>query len=410
MPTLRNADPDLEAGRSVGVGVPKVPAGIGRKWGDAADDRVLTPAVRPARIQSHVAAIVAAHSVPSRRDCAPSTSTLRIMIVAVYSTRPWDELSLAEANTSHELRFLEAKLDPTTTSLAAGADAVCVFVNDVVDRQVIEGLSALGVRYLALRSAGFNHVDLAAAAEQALTVVRVPAYSPNAVAEHTLALLLSLNRSIHRAHNRVREGNFSLDGLLGRDLIGKTVGIVGTGKIGQVVASIFQGFGMNVIAYDPFPTAVITEMGIPYVGLPELFARSDVITLHCPLTPETCHLIDRNAIDQMQRRPMLINTSRGALIETTAVIDGLKSGRIGSLALDVYEEEGDLFFEDLSNTVIQDDVFSRLLTFPNVLITGHQAFFTEEAVREIAEVTIHNLDRLEADEPTGTEVTVDLVG
>jgi len=332
------------------------------------------------------------------------------MIVAVYSTRPWDELSLTEANTTHELRFFEARLDQTTTSLAAGSDAVCVFVNDVVDREVVDELSGLGVRYLALRSAGFNHVDIAAADDRRITVVRVPAYSPNAVAEHTLALLLSLNRNIHRAHNRVREGNFRLDGLLGRDLTGKTVGVVGTGKIGQVVASIFQGFGMHVIAHDPFPNAVIAEMGIPYVDLPELFGRSDVITLHCPLTPETCHLIDQTAIEQMRRRPMLINTSRGALIETTAVIDGLKSGQIGSLALDVYEEEGDLFFEDLSNTVIQDDVFSRLLTFPNVLITGHQAFFTEEAVREIAEVTIHNIDLLEAGEPTGTEVTIDLVG
>ena len=345
------------------------------------------------------------HAVGSRRG-----RRLEPMNVAIYSTRPWDEASLTEANTNHDLRFLEARLDHTTTSLAEGADAVCVFVNDVVDRQVIEALSGHGVRFLALRSAGFNHVDLAAAAEYGITVVRVPAYSPHAVAEHTLALLLALNRNIHRAHNRVREGNFRLDGLLGRDLIGKTVGVVGTGKIGQVVATIFQGFGMNVIAHDPYPNDIITDMDIPYVSLPELFAQSDVITLHCPLTPETCRLIDAEAIAQMERRPMLINTSRGALIDTTAVIEGLKSGQIGSLAIDVYEEEGDLFFEDLSNTVIQDDVFSRLLTFPNVLVTGHQAFFTEEAVQEIAEVTIENLDRLEADGPTGTEVTIDLVG
>jgi D-lactate dehydrogenase len=332
------------------------------------------------------------------------------MIAAVFSTRPWDEVSLSEANTDHDLWFLEAKLDHTTAALAAGAEAVCVFVNDLVDRQVIEDLAGFGVRYVALRSAGFNHVDLAAAAEFDVTVVRVPAYSPHAVAEHTLALLLALNRNIHRAHNRVREGNFRLDGLLGRDLIGRTVGVVGTGMIGQVVATIFQGFGMNVIAHDPYPNQVIVEMGIPYVDLPELFARSDVITLHCPLTPETCRMIDAEAIAQMERRPMLINTSRGALIDTTAVIDGLKSGQIGSLAIDVYEEEGDLFFEDLSNTVIQDDVFSRLLTFPNVLVTGHQAFFTEEAVQQIAQVTIENLDRLAAGVPTGTEVTVDLVG
>ncbi len=332
------------------------------------------------------------------------------MKVAVYSTRPWDAQFLTEANTGHDLRFLEAKLDPTTTALAAGADAVCVFVNDQVDREVVESLAANGVKYLALRSAGFNHVDLTAAEDVGITVVRVPAYSPHAVAEHTLALLLALNRGIHRAHNRVREGNFRLDGLLGRDLIGKTIGIIGTGKIGQVVASIVQGFEMNVIAHDPYPSDVILGMGIPYVSLPELFARSDAITLHCPLTPETYHIIDAGAIALMDRKPMVINTSRGALIDTVAAIDGLKSGRIGSLALDVYEEEGDLFFEDLSNTVIQDDVFSRLLTFPNVLVTGHQAFFTEEAVRQIAEVTIENLDRLEAGEPTGTEVTTELLG
>lgn len=331
------------------------------------------------------------------------------MIVAIYSTRPWDRDSLTLANSHHDLRFLEAKLDNTTTALAAGADAVCAFVNDSLDRTVIEQLADLGVGTIALRSAGFNHVDVRAAEEHRITVVRVPAYSPHAVAEHTLALLLSLNRSIHRAYNRVREGNFRLDGLLGRDLVDKTAGVVGTGRIGHIVAQLLTGFGMVVIAHDPVENPDVVAMSIPYVDLDELLARSDAITLHCPLTPETFHLIGPDAIGRMERAPMLINTSRGALIDTVAVIEGLKSGKIGSLAIDVYEEEGDLFFEDLSNTLIKDDVFSRLQTLPNVLITGHQAFFTEEAVRQIAETTIANLDAIERGESAGTEVTSDLV-
>jgi len=331
------------------------------------------------------------------------------MIVTVYSTHPWDQDYLTAANSHHDLRFLEAKLDLTTAPLAERSDAVCVFVNDTVDAEVIAILADLGVRTLALRSTGFNHVDVRAAIERDIRVLRVPAYSPNAVAEHTLALLLTLNRGTHRAHNRVREGNFRLDGLLGWDLAGKTAGVIGTGRIGQVVSTIFRGFGMEVIAHDPFPNAVITGLGIPYVPIRELFARSDVITLHCPLTPETYHLIDADAIEAMERRPTIINTSRGALVDTIAVIDGLKSDRVGGLAIDVYEEEGDLFFEDLSNTVIQDDVFSRLLTLPNVLVTGHQAFFTKEAVRQIADVTIANLDAAEAGVGTTTQVTAAFV-
>jgi len=332
------------------------------------------------------------------------------MIVTVFSTKSWDEQFLTAANTHHAFRFLEAKLDATTAALANGSDAVCVFVNDDVDAPVIETLATGGVRTIALRSAGFNHVDLAAAASHGLAVVRVPAYSPHAVAEHTIALLLTLNRGTHRAHNRVREGNFRLDGLLGWDLEGKTAGVVGTGKIGQVVCSILKGFGMDVIAFDPFPNDQVTGMGIPYVSLEALFATSDVITLHCPLTPDTFHLVNPDAISAMARAPMIINTSRGALIDTVAVIEGLKSGQVGALALDVYEEEGDLFFEDLSNTVIQDDVFSRLLTFPNVLITGHQAFFTREAVRQIAETTVANLDAIEEGHDCENQITTSAVG
>lgn len=332
------------------------------------------------------------------------------MRVAVYSTKPWDEEFLAAANTDHELRFLEPRLDPTTVSLADGSDAVCVFVNDDVGREVLARLCELGVRVVALRSAGFNHVDIRAAEECAMTVVRVPAYSPHAVAEHTVGLMLTLNRRIHRAHNRVRDGDFRLVGLMGVDMVGKTAGIIGTGKIGQITAGILQGFGMEVIAYDPYPTEVVTAMGIAYVGLDELLGRSDAISLHCPLTPDTYHLIGTEAIDRMARSPMVVNTSRGALIDTVAAIEGLKSGAIGALALDVYEEEGDLFFEDLSDTVIHDDVFARLQTFPNVLVTGHQAFFTREAVQQIARVTIENLDALARGESPGTEVTADLVG
>jgi D-lactate dehydrogenase len=243
--------------------------------------------------------------------------------------------------------------------------------------------------------AGFNHVDLEAARDLDLTLLRVPAYSPYAVAEHAVAMILSLNRKIYRAYNRVREGNFALDGLLGFDLHGKTVGIVGTGKIGTLTAKILHGFGCRLLGYDVFPSPDCQALGLQYVALPELFAASDIVSLHCPLLPETYHLINAGAIEQMKPGIMLINTSRGQLIDTKAVIKGLKSGKIGYLGLDVYEQETDLFFEDLSDRVIQDDVFQRLLTFPNVLITGHQAFFTQEALQNIAETTIGNITDFE---------------
>ena len=321
------------------------------------------------------------------------------MKVAVFSTKRHDRQSLSDANDAagkpHELSFLEAHLDARTAALAAGASAVCIFVNDHVDRATLTTLQEQGVRLVVLRSAGFNNVDLNAAEELGIRVARVPAYSPWAVAEHAAALILALNRKTHRAYARVREGNFALDGLLGFDLHGRTVGLVGVGRIGSVMANIMTGFGCRIIAYDPVPNSEMESIGGRHVSLDELFATSDIISLHCPLTPETRHLIDAAALERMKRGVMLINTSRGAVVDTRALIDGLKSGKIGYLGLDVYEEEGDLFFEDLSDQVIQDDVFARLLTFPNVLITGHQGFFTEDALKAIAETTVANLTALE---------------
>jgi D-lactate dehydrogenase len=319
------------------------------------------------------------------------------MRVAVFSTKQHDRRFLEAANTGghHRLSFLEPRLSAETAPLAAGAEAVCAFVNDTIDKAAIRRLADGGTRLIALRSAGFNHVDLAAAKAAGVAVARVPAYSPHAVAEHTVALILTLSRKTHRAYNRVREGNFALDGLLGFDLNGKTVGIVGTGLIGEVVAHIMTGFGCRVIAHDPAPNTRCEALGVRYIKIEELLSQSDIITLHCPLTPTTHHMIDDKALARMKQGAMLINTSRGAVIDTRAVIRGLKDGTIGSLGLDVYEEEADLFFEDLSDQIIPDDVFARLLTFPNVLITGHQAFFTEEALTAIAETTIANITAFE---------------
>lgn len=319
------------------------------------------------------------------------------MQVAVFSTHSFDRRFLQEANEqhSHELTFLEPRLTVETAPLAEGFPAICAFVNDRLHREVLERLAAGGTRLIALRSAGFNNVDLEAADELNFTVVRVPAYSPYAVAEHTVGLMLALNRKVNRAYNRVREGNFSLEGLLGFDLHGRTVGIVGTGKIGEVLAGIMRGFGCRLLAFDPQVNEACEALGVEYVSLEQLFAEADIISLHCPLTPQTHHLIDRDAVAQMKPGAMLINTSRGAVIDTAAVIEGLKSGRIGYLGLDVYEEEADVFFRDLSDRVLQDDQLARLLTFPNVIVTGHQAFFTEEALRNIAETTLGNIADVE---------------
>lgn len=320
------------------------------------------------------------------------------MQVTVYSTRPYDRQAIERAPgySGHNFNFLDARLDASTVATAAGADAVCAFVNDQLSRPVLQALAKLGVRLVVLRCAGFNQVDLVAAQELGIAVGRVPEYSPYAVAEHTLALLLTLNRKIHRAYARVREGNFALDGLLGFDMHGRTVGVVGTGHIGEVFCKLMTGFGCTLLAADPTPNPQCLTMGVQYVPLPELLARSDVVSLHCPLTPHTHHLIDAAAFASMKRGAMLLNTSRGAVVDTQAAIAALKAGQLGSLGLDVYEEEGGLFFRDLSGAGIQDDVFARLLTFPNVVVTGHQAFFTEDALAAIASTTLANLDAFAA--------------
>lgn len=318
------------------------------------------------------------------------------MRVAVFSAKSYDRAFLDAANVDHDLVYFEAALRPETAPLAAGFPCVSAFVSDQLDAPVLEALARTGTRHVVLRSTGFNHVDLEAAARLGIAVARVPVYSPYAVAEHAVGLILALNRKIHRAHARVREGNFALDGLLGFDLHGRTAGIVGTGEIGAVVARILAGFGCRLLGHDPYPRPDLEAAGLSYVSFTTLLAESDVVTLHCPLTDATYHLIDDDAVAAMKAGAMLINTSRGALVDTSAVVAGLKSGKIGHLGLDVYEEEGDLFFEDLSSQVIQDDVFSRLLTFPNVIITGHQAFFTEEALSAIAATTIANVDAFAA--------------
>jgi D-lactate dehydrogenase len=331
--------------------------------------------------------------------------------IAVFDTRSYDRAALEQANAAgtHELTFFEPRLTPQTAALAAGFDVACSFVNDRVDRQVLETLRAGGVRLLALRSAGYNHVDLVAAAAVGIPVVRVPEYSPYAVAEHAVALVLALDRKIHRAHARVREGNFSLEGLLGFDLHGKTVGLVGTGHIGSVAARIFLGFGCHVIAHDLRPSQELVQLGVEYVALLQLYERADIISLHVPLTPATHHMIDAAALARMKRGVVLVNTSRGALIDSRALIGALKTGQIGSAGLDVYEEEEGVFFEDLSNRVLQDDVLARLLTFPNVIVTSHQGFFTREALAAIASTTLANVTAFERGEPLVNEVRAESV-
>jgi D-lactate dehydrogenase len=333
------------------------------------------------------------------------------MNVALFSTKSYDRRFLSEANGSHghDLEFFEERLTMHTVGLAEKASAVCIFVNDACDQAVQRLLRERGCRLIALRCAGFNNVDVAAAKELGIKVVRVPAYSPHAVAEHTLALILTLNRKTHRAFNRVREGNFALGGLLGFELHGKTVGIVGTGRIGLVLAKTLAAMGSRLLGHDTLPNASFTQLGGDYVELPKLFLESDIISLHCPLAPSTYRMIDARAIDLMKPGVMLINTSRGGLIDTEAVIKGLKQKRIGYLGLDVYEQEADLFFENLSDTIIQDDYFQRLLTFPNVLVTGHQAYFTDTALRNIAETTIANISAFAAGKALENEVTLDHV-
>jgi len=333
------------------------------------------------------------------------------MKIAFFSTKTYDTLFFRKENVPqiHTLEFIEARLNEQTAQLASGFPAVCVFVNDVLDASTLKLLASGGTKIVALRCAGFNNVDLQTAKELGIKVVRVPAYSPYAVAEHAAALILVLNRKIHKAHNRVREGNFSLEGLMGFDLHGTTVGVVGTGHIGRIFCGIMKGFGCTVIAHDVFPNDECKQLGVEYVPLDELYVRSDINSLHCPLTPDTHHMINAQSIAAMKPGVMIINTSRGALVDAVALIEGLKNGAVGSVGLDVYEEEADLFFEDLSNTVITDDIFARLTTFPNVLITGHQAFFTRQALENIASITLSNLSQLEKGEPCPNEITADVV-
>ena len=315
------------------------------------------------------------------------------MRVAAFSIKPYDRESLAAASAGLPLEWewLEPRLDRDTARLAEGARAVNCFVNDTLDAPTLERLARLGVGLVTLRCAGFNQVDLEAAARLGVAVTRVPEYSPHAVAEHAVGLMLMLDRRLHKAYNRVREGNFSLEGLLGFDLHGRTVGVVGTGRIGRRVAEILLGFGCRVLAHDPQPDADLQARGVVFVPLDEAFANADLVTLHCPLTTATRHLVDGRALALMKPGVMLINTSRGGLVDTRAVIDALKSGHVGLLGLDVYEEEADLFFADHSGSIIQDDTFSRLLTFPNVVVTAHQAFFTKDALDAIAAQTVRNL-------------------
>ncbi len=334
------------------------------------------------------------------------------MRLAVFDTHRFDREALEAANAryGHTLVFFEPRLTAQTAKLAQGFEAVCSFVNDKVGAEALEALHAGGTRLVALRSAGYNHVDLVAAARLGIRVVRVPEYSPYAVAEHSVALVLALNRRIHQAYARVRDWNFSLDGLVGFDLHGKTVGVVGTGRIGSAAARIFHGFGCRLLCVDAAPDAQLErELGARYVPLDTLFREADIVSLHVPLTPGTHHMVDAGALEKMKRGVMLINTGRGALIDSKALLAALKRGHIGAAGLDVYEEEEGIFFQDLSGQVLQDDVLARLLTFPNVLVTSHQAFLTREALGNIADTTLGSVQAFERGAPLVHEVSAEQV-
>ncbi len=328
------------------------------------------------------------------------------MKIAFFDVHRFERKTFDESNTkfNHHLNYFESRLTPDTAKLAAHFPVVCAFVNDQLNAATLKTLQTEGVRLIALRSAGFNHVDLNAAERLGLRVVRVPAYSPHAVAEHAITLLLALNRKLIRAASRVRELNFSLEGLVGFDLFEKTAGIIGTGRIGTVMATILKGFGCQVLAYDLDPNPELLRLGVQYVHLNELYSRSDIISLHVPLNEATHHLINEQALAQMKLGVFLINTGRGRLIDTKALISALKKGRIGAAGLDVYEEEENIFFQDLSESGLQDDILARLLTFPNVLVTSHQAFLTQEALNQIAETTLENISCFERGEPLVNEV------
>lgn len=328
------------------------------------------------------------------------------MKIAVFSAKGYDRDSLDAANAAegHQLTYHDAPLEIDTVGLAAGYDAVCIFVNDKADAAVLEKLKEGGTKLVALRCTGFNNVDLQAAERLGLKVVRVTNYSPHSVAEHAVALLLAINRKIHRAYNRTRDSNFALDGLMGFDLHGKSVAVIGTGKIGNVFAKIMIGFGCNVIGYDTYPSPEFEALGAHYAAPGEIARDADIISLHCPLTPETYHIINADTLARTKRGALLINTSRGGLVDTEAAIESLKSGQLGGLAIDVYEQEAGLFFRDLSSVVVADDVLQRLISFPNVIVTGHQAFFTREAIATICETTLRNVSEFAAGKPLTNEV------
>jgi len=329
------------------------------------------------------------------------------MRIAVFSAKSYDREYLSQAGKAFpfELEFFEAPLTPRTVSLAAGFQVVCAFVNDQINKATLEGLADLGIRLVALRCAGFNNVDLEEAQRSGITILRVPAYSPHAVAEHAVALIMALSRKTHKAYNRVRESNFSLDRLVGMNIFGKTAGVYGTGKIGQVFAGLMQGFGCEVLAYDPYPDIELAGRGVSYVSQEELFSRSDILSLHCPLTPETYQVINEKSLALMKKGSMLINTSRGKLIHTNDVISALRNKHLGYLGIDVYAEEEKLFFRDLSERIIDDEVIMQLMTFPNVLITAHQAFLTQEALTEIAHTTLENISNFEKGIKSPNEVS-----
>jgi len=331
----------------------------------------------------------------------------KTVTIAFFDTKSYDRESFDAVNKSdygYDIRYFENRLSVETAPLAGGCRVICAFVNDTLSAEVIAALKKLGVELIALRSAGYNNVDLKAA-YRTIPVVRVPQYSPNAVAEHAVALILSLNRKIHKAYYRTRDGNFSIGGFMGFDMVGKTAGIIGTGKIGKIAAKILRGFDMKVLAYDPYPDkkfAAVTP--VEYVGLEKLYADSDIISLHCPLSRDTYHIVNSDSLAKMKDGVMIVNTGRGGLIDTKALIEALKSGKVGSAGLDVYEEESEYFFEDFSTMVLTDDVLARLLTFSNVLITSHQGFFTKEAIRNIANTTLENIKDFLADGPLKNEI------
>jgi D-lactate dehydrogenase len=319
------------------------------------------------------------------------------MRIAVFSTKSYDKEYLGKVNEkTHEMVFYESALSLEAIRLVEGFDAVCVFVNDELTREVIENMASRNIKLIALRCAGFNNVDIESAAQNNIRVLRVPAYSPNAVAEHAVALIMTLNRKTHKAYNRVREGNFSIERLVGFDISGRTTGIIGTGKIGATFARIMKGFGCNVIAYDTNPNPALIQEGIAYMSLDDVFRKSDIISLHCPLTPQTYQIINKNTLSLMKNGVMLINTSRGKLVDTEAAIEALRDEKLGYLGIDVYEQEEQLFFKDLSEMIIADDKISRLMTFPNVLVTAHQAYFTDNALNQISQTTIQNISDFES--------------